>query len=181
MISILRQAVLPAALALGALAACSSIETQSTVDESANFDEFGTYAWRAIDDPFDDETLVERARAAIDAELQAAGMVETSRVDAELWIDLLAHIGDDVRYRDPNFAFYTVERYEVGTLTVLAIEPDDGRELWAGSASATLRDLERGFGVYEPRFTDANEERVWPIEDMVQSLFRRFPGGRHAK
>jgi len=160
-----------------ALVGCSSIETFSHKEDRTDFDVFRTYAWLDIRDAFPtaEPELVARARETADAELRARGMSEVSRDEAELLLDLRADVEPKVRYRDPYFAFYTIERYEDGTLTVTAIDPVYDRDLWAGTARAELRETARGFGLMEPRFVDTDEERDWPIEAMVRSLFDEFP------
>lgn len=176
----MKSKILPRALLaplLAGLVACSSVQTTAHKVDSTDFDLFRTYAWLDVDDAFPagEAELVARTRLAAGDELADIGLREAPRGEAELWLDLHADVEVRERHRDPFFAFYRIERYEVGSVTITAVDPLDRRDLWTGTARAELRVLERGFGTATPTYTDAEEERAWPIEAMVAALIDEFP------
>ena len=171
-----RPVALIAALAL-TLSACTSIETTVHKADTIDFDLFRTFAWIDREDELlpAEPALLERAQAAAAAELEAIGMQPAERHKAELLIEFRFATEERVRNRDPYFAADTIERYEDGLLTLIAIDPAYMRDLWTGTARARIRTVARGGGVLSANMNEVDEERDWPLEAMVAELFDEFP------
>ena len=155
-------------------AGCSSLDVRVTQEAEADLASRETYAFRLAVVP-DGDAVDEKIRRAVDGQLQALGLRSAQRDQAELVVDWSTAIEERTSYKDPYYAaFYSAERYELGTLTLTMRDPETGRVLWEGSTVEKLRDVARGYGVNELRFVETNEERYWQIDQRVEALIARF-------
>ena len=169
---------LTAALALFSCAGETRVHTNN-LDRSAL--EAGTYAWvdERIEGPPEairaESRLLEDARAALDEGLAARGMRSVSEAEAGLLFALRLDTTVEIRQFDPQFAIYSLERYEKGHLTLAALEAVTFRELWRATESRSVRVTERALSRGKPVWETLDAEQDWQLEPMAERVLRAFP------
>ncbi len=167
---------------LSGLPSCAGIETTSESAPGVDFSAYGTYAWAlessavgAAGSRVDDDELAARIRAAADVELAALGMRSVAPGEADLLLAKYVSVEEQLQLNDPYFEYETVERVEIGTLTIDATDARTNRRVWRGSGRCRLRLAARGTGLYTVDFVDTPGHRDWRVDDLVDALFDGFP------
>jgi Domain of unknown function (DUF4136) len=165
-------------MALASLTACKSVvaEPEGAPVDASTYVEFDTFAWddrpaaREDGKPVLDEAVSAAVKKQVEAELLELGIYPAERKDASLLVSQALSVRTRQRSKDPYFTFYVAERWEEGLLT---LEFRDARErslVWRGRGRSELRVTARGNGVTSIRYTDTDEERKWPVAEMIDSI-----------
>ena len=156
------------------LFACSSVSTNFDYDTSYDFSKLKSYRWADIPSRAEANPLiVQRAGAAVEAQLKAKGYVP-----AEGQPDFLVatHVGRQSKIQvtewgygyGPRAAWYggggvDVYQYEEGSLIVDIVDARTKQLAWRGTATAVI----------DPDATP--EERTERINEAVSKVFEDFP------
>ncbi|MEM7201263.1 MAG: DUF4136 domain-containing protein [Planctomycetota bacterium] len=174
----------PSWLLLGAslvLASCSAVTTSSDGDIGADLAHHRTFAWTVAppvglsgsavaDGPFD-----QRFERALQQTLRDKGWRQVALRDADVLFAQHLSVEVEIEQGDPFFDHYPARKVEHGTLTVDVLHPASRRQLWRGSARKRLRTTARGAGALVQRFEPTDEERRWPVDDLVETVLAPLP------
>ena len=167
------------------LAGCSSFKVTDDYDPSADFAQFGSYAWLPRPDAtetgartIDDGLLRQRIERATDEGLAAKGL---RRVDAPTDANLLvtSHISVEqkLRVNTTNYGYgygrwgyygggytdTTVDQYEEGTLILDFIDAKTKQLVWRGMAQSRLKEMA------------TPEEREARVRAAVAAILEKYP------
>jgi hypothetical protein len=165
-----------AAVALMTIMAGESVAQQvkTDYDRSANFGQYKTYSWQNVSTR--DPLLVDRIKAAVNAQLAAKGWTEVpSGGDAAIVAIETTHnqqtldtfyngFGGGWRWRGMGGlgeATTNVETYTVGTLVVDIFEANTKKLIWRGSASDTL--------------SNNSDKNIKELDKSAKKMFDHFP------
>jgi len=155
------------------VAACSSVATNYDYDTSYDFTKLKTYAWaRAVGQPEASPLVLERIRAAVDAELGKRGYTRVGK-EADFLVATFAGRQSRIqvtdwgyRYGPPGYWYHggiDVYQYEEGTLILDVVDGKSKRLVWRGTATSTI----------DPSATP--EKRTEKINAAVAKVLERFP------
>lgn len=157
---------------------CQSVITESDAApvDPADYVAFDTFAWD--DRPpaaltgrgIKDAAMSLETRQAVEAALGRLGIYPSERRDASLLLSEGLSTRIRQRSKDPFFTFYVAEKWEEGYLTLEFRDARGGDVIWRGLGRSELRVVARGNGVNRLRFTATDNERVWPVEEMIESI-----------
>jgi hypothetical protein len=141
---------------------------------------FETYAWSREAPPLDgtgqldEEALLRRTQDAVDARLASIGMFRVAD-EEDAGLLLAPRLGIEVKLepRDPYYSYYSAEKLEVGVLTIAFIDAETHELVGREASRHNLRTAARGIGLNTLQFVSTSEERVWPIEQMVDDVLTR--------
>jgi hypothetical protein len=169
------------------------LDIETNADPKADFTAIRTYAWRAPlkfirDTPPDalsnptlsDEALAPHIVAAVDAQLQARGLVKAEPDEADVHVVYLAAITSKMSstYLGEHYGYITgwgspvpagmapttsITAYQKGTIVIDVVQRSGNRAIWRGSV---------GTKVAEGRKL---EDRIKRIQEAVERIFQRFP------
>jgi hypothetical protein len=164
---------------VGIIFSCSSVyEVQYDYDQRADFTGLKTYDWLPVPDKADIESLdITRIKTAVNAELQAKGLIMTSD-NPDLLI--AEHLGkkDKVKVRDWGYDYVpyggywggyrgsggvSVYEYEEGSLILDFVDAESKKMIWRGVAKAEVDD----------QATPDKKEKL--IKEAVQKILENFP------
>jgi hypothetical protein len=183
--SIMRSAALLFALAavvlMTSLGGCAAIHVQT--DDASTEELVGrdSYAWLTAAPPApaastgEEIPLEPRIRRAVDEQLTAMGMERVDPDEADLLVTFGTIVDLKTKINDPFYAFYTVDRYENGTLNLEFLDGETREQLWQGSATTRLRFVARGIGSMPTEYVNTNDERDWRIPQLVESILAQYP------
>ena len=161
---------------------CSAARVRTDVAPDYDFASVRSYAWtRDTGRPEEgaervaDRELADRIRTAVSPRLEAVGVDNVAEDDADVLLRQRATVVEEVQENDPYFAFYTVERYEVGTITIEILDRESGAVVWSGSGRRKLRDVARGTGLNTVRYRETEAERDWQAEAVVAEILADCP------
>ncbi|MBV7316612.1 DUF4136 domain-containing protein [Shewanella sp. NIFS-20-20] len=177
-----------------ALSACSSVQTSWDYNPEVNFSGFTTYAWVTQSGDESqyhlDGLMDERVRSAINNDLAAKGLTQTSQPEAQLLVNYLTKVDTKVDVDtftnyygyNPYYSYYgpgwgwgnpwgpgsastqtQVREYDVGTLIVDIVDKATGKLIWRGSLSNIIRDK------------DTPQERTQFINEAVNKILANYP------
>ena len=160
------------------LTTASFAGVKTDYDRSANFSQYKTYSWQKVSTR--DQLLVDRIKAAVNAQLAAKGWTEVpTGGDAAVVAMETTHnqqtlntfydgFGGGWRWRGfGGFgeATTTTEYYKVGTLVVDLFDAKTKTLIWRGSESDTL--------------SNNSDKNIKELDKNVKKMFDHFPP--HAK
>ena len=164
---------------VGITLSCSAVyEVRYDYDQRADFTGLKTYDWLPIPDKADIESLdITRIKTAVNAELQAKGLIMTSD-NPDLLI--AEHLGkkDKVKVRDWGYGYapyggywggyrgsggVSVYEYEEGSLILDFVDAESKKMIWRGVAKAEVDDQ------------STPDEREKLIKEAVQKILDNFP------
>lgn len=164
---------------------CSGIRVQSDYDPSIDFRDVEDYAWLSPDQddgagiPAMNDLLTQRIRRNVNNALQARGLRLTAPAEADVLIVARVVVEervdvDTVHYGSmygrwgsvyPGYARTYVHEYEVGTLVIDFVLPEERRLIWRGIGRTRLQD--------QP----TPQEREAHIRAVVEAILDRYPPG----
>ncbi|MGL4615345.1 MAG: DUF4136 domain-containing protein [Shewanella sp.] len=173
-------------LAVLALSACSSLQSDWDYDPSAQFGQYKTYAWvpeQANGAGYQlDGLMDQRVRNAVNSQLSAKGISLVDGKDADLLVNYLTKIDKKINvdtfnthfgynpYYAPSWRWggsmqtqTTVREYEVGTLIIDLIDSKTAKLIWRGSVADTIRDK------------STPEQKVQMINEAVAKVMANYP------
>ena len=164
---------------MGFVVSCSAIYgVQYDYDKQADFESLKTYDWMTIPEKADIDSLnVERVKKAVNAELQAKGLMMTSnnpdfliaehlgkkdKVQATNWgYGYGPHGGYRGGYRGPRGV--STYQYEEGSLILDFVDSKSKKMIWRGVAKAEVGNIN----------TLEKNEKL--INEAVQEILKDFP------
>ena len=171
---------------LAALLGCVSYPVETDYDPEIGFDSLHSYSWLSTtrektgDPRIDNDLLDRRVRRAVEAALEAKGYRKVAATDSDFSIRY--HVGierqiDVQTYVDtPSYgyrwhggyshAYTTVQEYDVGSLILDVIRPNEERLMWRGATQARM---------YEEGTPEQRDERV---QAAVNAILAKFPPSR---
>lgn len=169
-----RNAVL--SISMVALLACASFaqHVQTDYDRSANFSQYKTYSWEAVNTR--NQLDVDRIKNAVNADLTAKGWTQLPTGGSVRLMAIEATqnqqtlntfyngFGGGWRWRG-GFGDSTtyVDNYKVGTLVLDMFDAQSRKLLWRGAASDTL--------------SDKADKNIKNLNKGVQKMLKDFPPG----
>ena len=165
---------------MGFVVSCSTIYgVQYDYDKQADFKSLKTYDWMTVPEKADIDSLnVERVKKAVNAELQAKGLMMTSNNPDFL---IAEHMGkkDKVQVTNWNYGYGSYGRYrgggyggprgtstyeyEEGSLILDFVDAKSKKMIWRGVAKAQIDD------------TNTPEKSEKLINEAVQEILKNFP------
>lgn len=170
-----------------ALAGCSGVKVKTDYDSTADFSAYDTYAWAS--QPSESNTgrtdrrgvpTLQQIQQAVDGHLTAIGMRKVSEDEANLLITNDLGVYEKKQINDPYYAFYAIELYEEGSLTLDFIDAKTGHLIWSGTGRRRLRHTAHKIGPYGMRFAETSERRQWRVQEMVDAILSKYPPGHDA-
>ncbi|MCA9284191.1 MAG: DUF4136 domain-containing protein [Phycisphaerales bacterium] len=172
--------LLPLVVLAAVVGGCTPVRTDGL--PSAEVAAFETYAWRQgmdLDETMpgvaNGESLFAEIRAAADQALAAKGLRLVAPTDAQLLAEIRVAIEEETQRNDPEYAYYTVERFEEGRIALEFADARDDTLVWRGIGSTRLRVVAKGIGLYDVQFVQTEEQRDWPVTKMVDAIVARYP------
>jgi hypothetical protein len=170
-------------LSLLLLGACTvtNLASDADAEQPGRAPAFETYAWSreappsdGTGTPLDEEALLQRTQDAVDAKLASIGMFRVAH-EEDAGLLLAPRLGIEVKLepRDPYYSYYSAEKLEVGVLTIAFIDAETHELVGREASRHDLRTAARGVGLNTLQFVSTSEERVWPIEQMVDDVLTR--------
>jgi hypothetical protein len=165
---------------MGFVVSCSTIYgVQYDYDKQADFKNLKTYDWMTVPEKADIDSLkVERVKKAVNAELQAKGLMMTSNNPDFL---IAEHMGrkDKVQVTNWDYGYGSSGRYrgggywgpqgvdtyqyEEGSLILDFVDAKSNKMIWRGVAKAQIDD------------TNTPEKSEKLINEAVQEILKNFP------
>ena len=160
---------------MGFVVSCSTIYgVQYDYDKQADFKNLKTYDWMTVPEKADIDSLkVERAKKAVNAELQAKGLMMTSNNPDFL---IAEHLGKKDKVQVTNWGYnydqYGMDlgpqgvdtyQYEEGSLILDFVDAKSKKMIWRGVAKAEINN------------TDTPEKTEKLINEAVQEILKNFP------
>jgi len=165
---------------MGFVVSCSTIYgVQYDYDKQADFKSLKTYDWMTVPEKADIDSLnVERVKKAVNAELQAKGLMMTSKNPDFL---IAEHMGkkDKVQVTNWNYGYgphvgyrggyyggrggVSTYEYEEGSLILDFVDAKSNKMIWRGVAKA------------EVQKTNSPEKAEKLINEAVQEILKNFP------
>jgi hypothetical protein len=164
---------------MGFVVSCSTIYgVQYDYDKQADFKSLKTYDWMTVPEKADIDSLnVERVKKAVNAELQAKGLMMTSNNPDFL---IAEHMGkkDKVQVTNWNYGYGSRGRYwggygghggsstyeyEEGSLILDFVDAKSNKMIWRGVAKAEVNNA------------DTPEKKEKLINEAVQEILKKFP------
>jgi hypothetical protein len=133
------------------------------------------YAWidppklEAAETTPEDQEALNTLRYALDRRLAAAGIPAVGLGEAVVLLRASLRAEPRTEGRDPYFASYSAERFEVGILEVELTDPGTGDLLWSGECSHRIRTVAWASGT-SGRYVPTGERRNWQVEDMAREI-----------
>ena len=172
-----------AALGLAfALTGCAGIRVHSEPVVGHSPLAHDSYAWVDFDEELPDslasedrsgEDLEREVRQALEAELSTLGLRLTTPAEADVLLDYRLEVDERLR-RDAYVEFATRERYELGRLELLFLEPRTREPIWRGAATSELRLAAIQEDPWTNELYPTNRERDWKLRDKVSALLERL-------
>lgn len=161
---------------------CSAVDVRTNAT-SADARALGpTYAWAetglpiGVDGtPVVDPDLIRTFREYLDERLAWRGYRLARLDEADLEATFALGVSRSVRDLDPYFAFYRVERVELGHVGFALSDVGSGAVLWSATGQRELRVTERGYGQMELQYEGTEEQRDWQPGFTVQRLLKKLP------
>ena len=154
------------------ISSCRNVRVSSEVQAQGRPLDFETYAWL---DPVDAEGSLEAdIQNAIESRLAARGLKLVDEWEAELLVDFDTSVEKRTRSNDPYFAYYAVEEFEVGTLTIDFLDAATRETIWSGSGESRLRLTGVLSGPFATELTPKNEQRDWSVDSKVAAILARL-------
>jgi len=171
-----RMAALVIITQLALLAGCSSISVNHDYDREADFASYKTYDWiprPASATGVNSSLNRERIRSAVENELQAKGLRQSS-ADPDLLLAFHVGVENRIEVTDWGYTYpgryygwggrdIDVQQYREGTLVVDLINSSSKQLVWRGSAQGTLHD------------NPTPEKREKNINNAVGKIFYNYP------
>ena len=176
---------LAAVLATVLLAGCAGFKVTDDYDPSADFSQYGGYAWLPRPDPTeaaavrpDDGLLRQRIERAVDESLSAKGLRRVeSAADATLLVTEHISVEQKLRVNTTNYGYgygrwgyygggytdTTVDQYEEGTLILDFIDAKTKQLVWRGMAQSRLKEM------------STPEEREARVRAAVAAILEKYP------
>ena len=157
---------------MGFVISCSTIYgVQHDYDEQADFENLKTYDWMTVPEKADINRLnVERVKKAVNAELQAKGLMLTSNNPDFL---IAEHLGkkDKIQVEDWGYGYSRLGKYRTdssyqyaeGSLILDFIDAKSKEIIWRGEAKAVVDKVD----------TPEKKEKI--INEAVQEILKNFP------
>lgn len=169
------------ALVLALLTGCTAVQVAGHPEFVVRTRQ--TYAWSpaslaALETELSgpEETLtVEALRGAVDDQLRALDLVETTRGRCDLVLEAEVLVEAGTRTNDPYFDSFVAERYEDGRLRLTLRSRRDGELWWSGEAVQRLRITAYSTGGLDLAFQPTNRVREWDVEDLVDDILGALP------
>jgi hypothetical protein len=159
---------------------CATIYgVQYDYDKQADFESLKTYDWMTVPEKADIDSLnVERVKKAVNAKLQAKGLMMTSN-DPDFLI--AEHLGKKDKVQVTNWGYgygphggywggywgprggVSTYRYEEGSLILDFIDDKSNKMIWRGVAKAEIDNV------------DTPEKKEKLINEAVQEILKNFP------
>ena len=170
---------------LAALLGCVSYPVETDYDPEIGFDSLHSYTWLSTtrdktgDPRIDNDLLDRRVRRAVEAAFETKGYRKVAAAEADFAINY--HVGierqiDVQTYVDtPSYgygyrwsggyshAYTTVQEYDVGSLILDVIKPNEERLIWRGATQARM---------YEEGTPEQRDTRV---QAAVDAILAKFP------
>jgi len=163
-------------LLMGLVVSCASVyDVQHDYDKQADFESLKTYDWMTVPEKADIDNLnVERVKKAVNAELQAKGLMMTSNNPDFL---IAEHLEKKDKVQFTNFTspfggYYggywrpggnPTYKYEEGSLTLDFVDAKSNKKIWRGVAKAEVNKAN----------TPEKAEKL--INEAVQEILKNFP------
>ena len=144
-------------------AGCTQVQTDSKMNDAADFSALKTFGWlHDVDKPaedvrLNDPLLRQTVRTAVEQSLSAKGYEQVDRQQADFlvaWFGAIekkikkenidhfyAPYGYGTLYRDPVLNTESprkVQEYEEGTIIIDVVDPENRRLIWRGSGSGRI-------------------------------------------
>jgi len=160
---------------MGFVVSCSTIYgVQYDYDKQADFKSLKTYDWMTVPETANIDILnVERVKKAVNAELQAKGLMMTSNNPDFL---IAEHLGKKDKVQVTNWGYnydqYGMDlgpqgvdtyQYEEGSLILDFVDAKSKKMIWRGVAKAEINN------------TDTPEKTEKLINEAVQEILKNFP------
>ena len=160
---------------MGFVVSCSTIYgVQYDYDKQADFNSLKTYDWMTVPEKADIDSLkVERVKKAVNAELQAKGLMMTSNNPDFL---IAEHLGKKDKVQVTNWGYnydqYGMDlgpqgvdtyQYEEGSLILDFVDAKSNKMIWRGVAKAEIDNV------------DTPEKKEKLINEAVQEILKNFP------
>ena len=160
---------------MGFVVSCSTIYgVQYEYDKQADFKSLKTYDWMTVPETANIDILnVERVKKAVNAELQAKGLMMTSNNPDFL---IAEHLGKKDKVQVTNWGYnydqYGMDlgpqgvdtyQYEEGSLILDFVDAKSKKMIWRGVAKAEINN------------TDTPEKTEKLINEAVQEILKNFP------
>ena len=169
--------IVSVALAVGGLAACSTIETSADWDKAADFSKYKTYAWHEVQ-PAENSLVQQRIQAAVDSALASKGLRKVDD-NPDLWVVTHTRLSEQTQINtyDTGWGYgwrwgygggmttSTVSKVPVGNLIVDLVDANAKQMVWRGTASKTLST------------SSTPEERDKAVHEAVNKMFQQYPAG----
>ena len=164
---------------MGFVVSCSTIYgVQYDYDKQADFESLKTYDWMTVPEKADIDSLnVERVKKAVNAELQAKGLMMTSNNPDFL---IAEHLGKKDKVQVANWGYgygphggyrggywgprgVSTYQYEEGSLILDFVDSKSKKMIWRGVAKAVVDNIN----------TPEKNEKL--INEAVQEILKDFP------
>ena len=158
---------------------CSTIYgVQFDYDREVNFRNLKTYDWMTVPEKADIDSLnVERVKKAVNAELQAKGLLMTSNNPDFL---IAEHLGKEDKIQVTSWGYdygphrrywggywgpegISTNEYEEGLLILDFVDAKSNKVIWRGAAKAVIDNV------------NTPEKREALIKEAVQEILKNFP------
>jgi hypothetical protein len=166
-------------LLMGLVVSCASVyDVQHDYDKQADFESLKTYDWMTVPEKADIDNLnVERVKKAVNAELQAKGLMMTSNNPDFL---IAEHLGKKDKVQVTNWGYgygphggywggywgpggTSTYEYEEGSLILDFVDAKSNKMIWRGVAKAEIDNV------------DTPEKKEKLINEAVQEILKNFP------
>ena len=165
---------------MGFVVSCSTIYgVQYDYDKQADFKSLKTYDWMTVPEKANIDSLnVERVKKAVNAELQAKGLMMTSnnpdfliaehlekkmKSQASNWVYGYGPYGIPQGTHPAEFSGRTTDQYEEGSLILDFVDAKSKEMIW------------RGVGKAEVNTADTPENKEKLINEAVHEILKNFP------
>jgi hypothetical protein len=171
--------------------ACSTVSVDTDFNPTYDFTQLNTYSWvdngkaPSNDTRINNDLIIDRVRRAVESNFAARGFVKASNqaadfqvswhgaIEKKLQVDTIDHFyspyGYGSLYRDPFWAggstmrTSTVREYEVGSIIIDILDPQQHKLIWRGSGSKMLSG-------------ESNSEKTTQrINEAVSAILKDFP------
>lgn len=144
-------------------AGCAQVQTDSKIDEAADFTALKTFGWLHDEDKpaedvrLNDPLVRQTVRTAVEQSLSAKGFEQVDRQQADFLVTWFGAIEKKIKkekidhfyapygygtlYRDPVLNTESprkIQEYEEGTIIIDAVDPKNRRLIWRGSGSGRI-------------------------------------------
>ncbi len=164
---------------MGFVVSCSTIYgVQYDYDKQADFESLKTYDWMTVPEKANINSLnVERVKKAVNAELQAKGLMMTSNNPDFL---IAEHLGKKDKVQVTNWGYdynrfdrywgeypgpvgVSIQEYEEGSLILDFVDAKSKKMIWRGIAKAVVNNV------------DTLEKKEKLINEAVHEILKNFP------